>query len=157
MEILRGSEFYRIGRTDLWRINLDISVLRDFTALEECDESQLVNTGLPREIAKVLRFQSNTSIGQSNEGKRVPILLPVSPYKLGRILSKNSEFIELDTTDVPDEVLEQITNGILYETEIEKAAPNILAYYSHKFTVTYKPSGAIANNQGSINIGAYYC
>lgn len=159
MVILKGSEFYRIGRTDLWRINLDISVLRDFTALEESDEFQLVNAGLTHDIAKVLRFQSDMSIGQSNEGKRVPITISVSPYKLGRILSKNSELIELDTTDVPEEVLEEVTNGILYETEIEKTKPTMMAYYSYKFKTTMYVGGRSVEEsaKGRVDINAYYC
>lgn len=42
--------------------------------------------------------------------------LEISPFNIGRMLVLNKNCIELNSKNIPQEILEEITNGVIYQT-----------------------------------------
>ena len=131
-----GSKFRRIEYSGVWEIEVDISQLRDFTALDMTDAIIIShNYGIDLNTCKSVIKQSNTTFKLADEGVRVPIIIPINAYKLGRILAKNSDYIQL-VGDVPTPASDEITNGILFELEQETGESTLLASHHFKFKLT---------------------
>ena len=137
MYTLKAEDFKPTGVKDELEIEIDITQLKDFTAFDLADVNLLMyKYGFGLEEMQKLIKQSNTSFKHFRYGKRVPVLLPVPAYKLGRVISKNIDLIEI-VGDIPTGVAQEMSNGILYEISTEKGDSDMVSYITANFKLSY--------------------
>ena len=139
MYILKSSNFKReITRGNGWYVDLDITQLKDFSALEKYDLQVLsMENIVSRDTIMSLYRQGNTEFKVFDEGKRIPVILRVDAFKLGRIIAKNDGLVEFEDDCGNIEVSQLITDGVIFEYSQEKANSSLLATRTFKFKVKY--------------------